>query len=227
MKQLFLVLGTIFIFSCATGDTQGSKHVYWINSTKASCLGMAPAKCLQVQRSEMLDPAAWVSFHAPIKGFEYEPGYIYKLLVRERHLDPDSIPADASSIEYTLVEILERRQDMKLGINDTWVLLKIKEETLQAAVEGISPPHLEINVGEMRYLGKDGCNNFNGGIIELDERTVRFGIAAGTRMMCPDMKVPDLFNSTLPAVSSWEVKENMLHLFDDAGKELMQLKRTD
>ena len=227
MKQLFLVLGTIFIFSCTAGDTQGSKHVYWINSTKVSCVGMAPTKCLQVQRSEMLDPAAWENFHAPIKGFEYEPGYIYKLLVRERHLDPDSIPADASSIEYTLVEILERRQDMKLRVNDTWVLIKIKEETLQAAVEGISPPRLEINVGDMRYLGKDGCNNFNGGIIELDESRIRFGVAAGTRMMCPEMRIPDLFNSIIPEVLSWKIKENMLHLYDDAGKELMQLKRTD
>jgi len=227
MKQLFIVLGTIFLLSCAAGDTQGSKHVYWVNSTKASCVGMAPTKCLQVQRSEMLDPSAWESFHAPINGFEYEPGYIYKLLVKERFLDPDSIPADASSIEYTLVEILERRQDMKLRINDTWVLLKIQEETLQAVVEGISHPRVEINVGDMRYLGKDGCNNFNGAIIELDESRIRFGVTAGTRMMCPDMNIPDLFNSTLPAVSSWEVREDMLHLFDDAGKELMQLMRTD
>lgn len=227
MKQFLFFLGSIILLSCSAGDKLGDKHVYWVNSTKVPCVGMAPTKCLQFQKSEILDPSAWKSFHATINGFDYEPGYIYKIVVRERNLDPADLPEDVSSIEYTLVEILEKRQDMKLRINDIWVLLKIKEETLSADVEAVSPPQLEIHVGEMRYMGKDGCNNFNGGIIELDEHTIRFGIAAGTRMMCPDMRIPDLFNSTLPEVLSWKIKENKLQLLDADGNELMQFKKTD
>ena len=199
----------------------------WVNSSLTSCVGRAPTKCLQVQKSEKLDPSAWESFHASIKGFDYEPGYIYKLLVRERKLDPASVPEDASSIEYTLVKILEKKQDMKLRINDSWVLLKLKGETLQAAADGISTPQLVINVGDMGYLGNDGCNNFTGGIIELDDHRVRFGVAAVTRMMCPEMRIPDLFNITIPMVTTWEIKENKLHLFNAAGMEVMQLKKSD
>jgi heat shock protein HslJ len=217
----------VFILSCSAGDKQGEKHVYWVNSSMASCVGMAPSRCLQVQKSEILDPDAWESFHASIKGFKYEAGYIYKIVVKERHLDPADLPADASSIEYTLVEILEKTQDLKFRIQDVWQLSQIMESTGLADVKSSSLPQLEINVGEMSYHGTDGCNRFSGGIAQLDDRSIRFGISAGTRMMCQDMKVPDLFNATLPQVSSWEINENVLYLFNTSNEKLMQLKRAD
>jgi hypothetical protein len=218
MKHFFFFLATIFFLSCSAGDKEADHYVYWVNSTKVSCVGLAPSKCLQVQKTDTLDPSAWETFYASIKGFEYEPGYIYKIVVKENHLDPAGLPADASSIEYTLAEILEKRQDMKFRINDIWVAFEINGETLQA--DGISLPQLEIKVGEMHYMGSDGCNNFNGGIIELDDQTIRFGVSAATRMMCMNMKIPDLFNTSLP-------EENKLHLFNADGKELMQLKKID
>ena len=63
--------------------------------------------------------------------------------------------------------------------------------------------------------------------IELDESAIRFGIAAGTRMMCLDMKIPDLFNTTIPEVVSWRIKETRLQLYNAGGKEVMQLKALD
>ena len=114
-----------------------------------------------------------------------------------------------------------------IRINDIWVADLIQGESLELGTDGITLPRLEINVGEMRYTGSDGCNNFNGGLIELDEHTIRFGLAAGTRMMCTNMKIPDLFNTTLPEVMNWKIKDNRLHLFDAEGKELMQLKKSD
>jgi hypothetical protein len=52
-------------------------------------------------------------------------------------------------------------------------------------------------------------------------------LSAGTQMMCPEMEIPDLFNRTLGSVRSWELKKNQLHLFDEQGEELMQLKKID
>jgi hypothetical protein len=139
------------------GDKKQEQHVYWVNSTKVSCVGLAPSKCLQIQKSATMDPSAWETFYASIKGFEYEPGYIYKIVVKENHIDPVDLPADASSTEYTLVEILEKRQDMKFRINDIWVAVEINGETLH--VDGISLPQLEIKVGEMHYMGSDELDN--------------------------------------------------------------------
>ena len=227
MKHLFFLLGAIFLLSCSAGDKNQDQHIYWVNSTKVSCVGLAPEKCLQIQKSDTLESIAWESFHAPIQGFEYEAGYIYKIVVKETQLDPADLPADASSIEYTLVEILEKRLDLKLRINDIWVAIEINGDTLLADDQGLSLPQLEINVGEMRYIGHDACNNYNGGIIELDEHTIRFGVAAGTMMMCPDMTIPDLFNESLPEVRTWEIEENILQLFDADGREVMLLKKID
>lgn len=227
MRHLFFIFGIIFFFSCSSGDTKQDQDVFWVNSTKVNCVGLAPSKCIQIQKSEILDPEAWETFHASIIGFEYEPGYIYKLLLKENQLDPAQIPADASSIKYILVEILEKRHDLKFRINDIWEVTEINGLDLQAEVVDISQPRLEINVGEMRYMGNDGCNNYNGGIIELDDKGIRFGIAAGTRMMCMDMTIPDLFNSSLPEVRSWKRIENGLIFLDAHGKEIMKLRKTD
>ena len=227
MRHLFFLIGTIFFLACSAGDKKQDQYVYWVNSTKVSCVGLAPTKCLQIQKSETPDPSAWESFHGSIQGFDYQAGYVYKIVVKENHLDPANLPADASSIEYTLVEILEKRQDLKLRINDIWVAIEIKGEILPSEEDGFSLPQLEINVGEMRYMGNDACNSYNGGIIELDDQTIRFGIAAGTRMMCMDMKIPDLFNASLPEVLTWEIQENKLQLFDADGKEVMLLKKID
>ena len=114
-------------------------------------------------------------------------------------------------------------------VNDNWVAVRIGEKDLSGGIEGdpASLPQLEIKVGEMKYNGSDGCNNYMGGLIELDEKIIRFGIAAGTRMMCHEMEIPDLFNRTLPEVWSWAIKKKQLHLFDKQGSELMQLKKVD
>ena len=227
MRHLFILIGSIFFLACSVKDKNQDQYVYWVNSTKVSCVELAPAKCLQIQKSETPDPSAWESFHGSIQGFEYQPGYVYKIVVKENHVDPADLPTDASSIEYTLVEILEKRQDLKLRINDIWVAIEINGDTLVADSVDLVLPQLEINVGEMRYMGNDACNQYNGGIIELDDTTVRFGIAAGTRMMCEDMRIPDLFNTTLPEVLTWEIQENKLQLFDARGKEVMLLKKID
>jgi len=227
MRHLLFLVGTIFFLACSAENKKQEQHVYWINSTKVSCIGLAPTRCMQIQRSENLNPSSWESFHGTIHGFEYQEGYIYKIIVKENHLDPADLPADASSIEYTLVEIIEKRQDLKLRINDIWVAIEIKGESLVTDTVGIALPQLEINVGDMRYMGNDACNQYNGGIIELDDQRIRFGIAAGTRMMCMDMRIPDLFNASLPEINTWEIKENKLKLFDADGKKVMVLGHID
>lgn len=119
------------------------------------------------------------------------------------------------------------QKDSKLLISDSWIAVVINDEIVEADTNDITHPSLEISVSEMRYTGSDGCNNYNGGIIELDKKIIRFGVAAGTRMMCMEMEIPDLFNKTLTEVMTWEIKKEKLHLFDAAGNELMQLKKSD
>lgn len=227
MRRLFILLGIISFLSCSALDRQDRKYVLWVNSSLSSCVGKAPSKCLQVQKSDTLDPHAWESFHAPILGFEFEEGYFYKIVVQERELDNAELLDETPSLEYTLVEILEKRHDLRFRINGGWELRQLDEQDLAEQAEAGQVPRLEIHIGDMRYMGNDGCNNFTGGIIELDEDDIRFGVAAGTRMMCESMEIPDRFNASIPGIRSWEIRENRLHLFNAEGKEVLQLVKFD
>lgn len=230
MKFVIPVLISLLLLTKACSSQPGpDEYIYWVNSTKVPCVGVAPTNCLQVFKGEILDPTEWEFFHAPIDGFEFEPGYLYKLLLREETLAGEELPADASSIRYTLVKILQKEKDKRLVLNHEWVLEILNGKAVKAGAdtELSERPRLEIHVGEMKYMGNDGCNNYFGGIIEMDEASIRFGIGAGTRRMCPDMQVADEYNRRLPEVTSYKVEGQTLHLFDADGIELMQFQRMD
>ena len=48
----------------------------------------------------------WTLLYHGIKGFKYEKGYVYKLRVREEIIP--NPPADGSSREWVLVDVLEK-----------------------------------------------------------------------------------------------------------------------
>jgi hypothetical protein len=47
--------------------------------------------------------------NSEIQGFEYEEGFEYVLKVNQKHVE--NPPADGSSIEYVLIEVLSKTQD--------------------------------------------------------------------------------------------------------------------
>jgi len=122
---------------------------------------------------------------------------------------------------------LEEKQDKKILLNDIWVVTSIGGAAININPEtdGIETPMMEIKLADMQYMGTDGCNRFMGGIIELDEESIRFGIAAGTRRMCIDMMIPDQFNKALPLIASYKQEELTLTLFNEEGEELIQFKK--
>jgi hypothetical protein len=63
---------------------------------------------MQVQKGESLT-GDWTYFYDVIEGFVYEPGYIYRIEVEERKIPREQVPADASSMSYRLVRVIEKR----------------------------------------------------------------------------------------------------------------------
>ncbi|VEH86397.1 Uncharacterised protein [Neisseria animaloris] len=89
-----------------------SSDIYWVSGTKAECsAGAGKMMCLRVSKHPDLQQADWQYFYAPIKGFVFEEGILKKIEVRKTELVPETLPADASSIRYTLVRELEKRPD--------------------------------------------------------------------------------------------------------------------
>jgi len=74
----------------------------WIGPELVECEGVAPMMCMQVAESE---DGAYEYFYDEIEGFDYQEGTTYVIDVEITEIEDP--PADASSLKYTLVEIVE------------------------------------------------------------------------------------------------------------------------
>jgi heat shock protein HslJ len=231
MMKYFLILAvTILIASCATQKQTTSKpQIYWVNSLKVSCTGVAPMSCLQVQKNESIEKGKWQNFYSPIEGFKFETGYVYKLSVTEEKINPAQVPADGSSIKYTLVEVLEKKPDTKFRIHDIWALEAIDGQIVEKPNENdrMQTPSIEVNLTEMKIMGSDGCNNFFGPVKNIEDDELTIGPLGSTMKMCFNMDIPNKFNVAINKVSKYKIENLKLYFFDKKGSELLRFKKVD
>lgn len=199
-----------------------NETIMWVNSHKVSCTGVAPMQCLLVQKSESIKEGQWQFFYSTIGGFNFEEGYICKLKVKEEKLA--NVPADASAIKYTLVEVLEKQVDTKQMLQGKWDALKINgsiiKQTRQRGASAI--PFIEIDVSKMHFSGLDGCNNLHTSIKKLDEKNIELGNLAATQKMCPDMAIANQFNKAIVKVKAYSITSTTLTFYDKEGAELLE-----
>ncbi|MGL6179874.1 MAG: DUF4377 domain-containing protein [Tannerellaceae bacterium] len=108
LPAITLLMGIAFS-SCSTSK---NTQTFLINSEKVDCMGVAPMKCLQVKKLDKPN-AEWENMYTNIIGFDYEPGYIYKIKVKVKELDKKQVPADGSSIEYILEKVVSKEAAKK------------------------------------------------------------------------------------------------------------------
>ncbi len=209
--------------------TPSKTAIYYVNSYKVDCVGVGPQKCLLTQKNPMIIDTAWQTFYAPIEGFDYEPGFLYKISVREEKLDSASLPSDASSIRYSLVKILEKKPDAKLLINDIWVLTSLNGEVVSPVQQGERQKNIQIefHLSQRKVMGTDGCNRFTVAIESIGENNLQLSNLASTRMMCPDMSLAKSFNQAIKKVQSYSIANLQLVLYSKDGTELMTFKKID
>ncbi|GAA4292086.1 DUF4377 domain-containing protein [Aestuariibaculum suncheonense] len=225
MSLLKTMLPITIIATLFTSCNSIKTTTYWVNSVKTDCsVGAGKMQCLQVYKGADVDKATWSTFSAPIEGFEFEFGYFQKIEVAETALDTKDVPADASSIKYNLVKVLEKKQDPKMALNDIWSVTAIHGSAISNSRQ---TPNLEINISKMQISGTDGCNNFTGAIKNITARNISFGPIAATRKMCPDMTIPSNFHKALNSSVSYKQDNLTLSFFDDNGSETLTLKKVD
>lgn len=207
-------------------EMKNDEKIYWVNSLRVPCTGVGAQRCLQIQRGETMQPDGWESFYSSIQGFEFEEGYQYQLVVREDSLPAEQVPADASSIQYTLVRVLNKQFDPTVRLNDIWMLETLNGQPIDSA-QLVKQPYLEIHLADRQVMGHDGCNNFNGTIRQVDSMVIVLGPIAGTRKMCPDMQIPDQFDQLLNQITTYRIEMGILYLYDQQGNGLMSLGKTD
>lgn len=106
LDLLLLSVGSCFLLnSCKTQALNPDEKIMYIASKKVSCTGVALMECLQVKFGENED---WSYLYTPIEGFEFVEGNEYKIQVKKEQLT--SVPADASSIKYKLIKVLNTKK---------------------------------------------------------------------------------------------------------------------
>ncbi|MET4684690.1 DUF4377 domain-containing protein [Brevundimonas faecalis] len=80
------------------------KTVYVAAETRPCSTGVARVECLQVRESV---DQPWTLHYFGYEGFEHKPGVEYRLRVRGTPVA--NPPADASSVRWSLIEILDQK----------------------------------------------------------------------------------------------------------------------
>lgn len=100
------VLSLTGLAACAptmAGGGASTEKVIYVAAETSPCTGVAPMTCLQVRDAPS---APWTLHYSSIEGFEHQPGVAYRLRVRMTPVA--NPPADAPSVRWSLVEILDQ-----------------------------------------------------------------------------------------------------------------------
>lgn len=108
------VLALVFLQLNACSDNSSSNQqsndgvveVIKVGSSLVPCTGVAEMQCMWVQRA---GETQWQYFYDTIHGFDFQPGYIWTLEVNRT--DVENPPADASSLRWDLIRIVQQQSD--------------------------------------------------------------------------------------------------------------------
>lgn len=233
MKNIsILSFGIIFfsMVSCksnkVTDNRKMEEKVIWVNSSKLPCEGVGPMTCLHIQEGEEIEESKWLNFFSNIEGFDYKPGNVYRIKVNVAQLAPP-IPADASSLKYSLVEVISQKPDLTLRITGIWKIESIGE--MQNPTGMGKPLTLEFNAAERGIFGFSGCNTVRGPISKLTETDIEFGNLMSTMMACPqtEMILERGVTQALGKIKKYRIENNRLYLTASDGTPLMILLKVD
>lgn len=175
-----------------------------VDASPVVCTGVTQQTCLRIRETS---DAAWSLLYDGIVGFDYEPGFLYEIRIKEETVA--NPPADASSVRRTLLSVLSKTPVGKPLPGSTWRL---------TSIDGRAPlPGVRVTAeiaDEDRIAGTAGCNRYTGrAAFEGDKLQV--GPLAVTRMACLAggvMEQEDAYLSTLGQARFYHIVGNELRL---------------
>lgn len=235
MKLLLLLfnLAIIAASSCNKED-KSQTETWWVNSARVDCVGAGPMTCYQIQKSDEIESGKWQLFYDEIQGFDYQPGYLYQIKV-EILKKSEPIPADASSMTFKLIEVLQKKADQRLALTNIWKILHVGKFNNPTSVQNLgsltsenrSPFVFQFDGAQSTYFGDTGCNTVRGSFTLSEGNGILFGKGASTMKACPDMEVELEIQKVLPRIRSFEIENGRLYLRDEGGQILMSFQAVD
>jgi heat shock protein HslJ len=219
MKNRYQLIGLLVLMTamalsaCAPFGRSGQKTIY-VGPYLVDCTGVAPQKCMLVKEDPKDD---WTYFYDQIQGFDYEPGYEYELVVQEEKVE--NPPADASSLQWTLVEVVSKERSLE---GTTWALVSYKNSAGEM-VEVLPGSEITAVFQDGHLGGSAGCNSYFGQYA-LDGSKVSVTVGGSTMMFCAPPELMDqeqAYLSTLGKAGFWVVQGDELRLAGADGKPLL------
>ena len=196
----------------------GEEVTLYVGPELVDCVGVGPMKCMLVKENPEDD---YKYFYSQIEGFEFEPGYTYELRVLVTPVE--NAPADASSLQYTLVEVVSKEPVAadsagSAGLEGpTWQLASVADDS-GALVEVPADVEATATFADGAVSGSSGCNNYSAAYT-LDGDSLSIMPGPMTMMACPEaqMTVEMQLMAAYGATAAFSIADGQLSLLDAAG----------
>ena len=212
---LSLIIGCLLLIGCAAisaEETESTEKTIFVGAEKVACQGAGPQECYLIKENTADD---WEFFYDEIDGFNWEPGFEYELRIQETQIA--NPPADASSIAWTLIEVVEKTAvtptpDTNTALTDLiWVLQNTDQPLL---------PDTTITIefsADGQVNGSAGCNSYFGSY-SLDSDSLITSPIGSTQMWCEGiMEQESAFLQMLQTATGLTVTETELTIHTPDG----------
>ncbi|MCB0131275.1 MAG: META domain-containing protein, partial [Caldilineaceae bacterium] len=195
-------------------DASGELTTLYVGPVMADCVGVAPQYCLFVKT----DPDAdYEYFYDQIDGFDYVPGYAYELSVQVT--ERENVPADASSLQYTLVDVVSSELVGPTLEEMDWQLTAQIDDA-RNRVAPLSQTTVTARFEADQVTGNNSCNTYFAPYT-LDGTNLTIDAGGSTMMACiPEvMEQEQSYMAALSAVGSYLIVGDELRLLNQDGRE--------
>lgn len=191
----------------------------YVAPKKVDCNGVADQKCYLVRGSTTDN---WILHDKDIEGLDYEPGFSYMLKVKRENVK--NAPFGGSSLKYTLVEVLEKRDvtdDIEIEdlVGKEWKLEQLRSDGVLYEMDE-NVPSMNFAV-DGKVTGNTGCNNYFADFT-VRGRTLHFSEIGSTRKACEEaMELEAAFLKVLDNDLRALFSEGRLILSGDGGNRMI------
>jgi heat shock protein HslJ len=214
VTSALIALGAMILTACAPVVGGPTEMTVYVGPYLVDCVGVSPQKCMLVRQDPKAD---WTLFYDQIAGFDYEGGFDYVLLVREE--ETENPPADASSLRWTLVDVVQKTRSLE-GTRWTLESYLTSESELADVLPGAE---ITARFQEGQVVGSAGCNSYFGSY-EVEGDSLAIGAIGSTEMYCGPEEVMDqegAYLSALGSASSFSIAGDQLHLVWASGDTVL------
>lgn len=197
-----------------------------VNEESRPCRRMIEQTCLLVQKEGV---SQWELFYDNIKGFEFEPGYRYEIVVIQTPR-PEPVPQDLSRYTYRLDKVISKTAvNASGGTTEKQALAtnRWRVVSLNGIQLNTNEVYFHFNGDQTEISGKSGCNGFSTPVSFNRKKTkIKTKSGLGTLIACSD-ELTKLESNFLSAISgkTFKVRQGEGRMiWKRRGKEVLVLE---